>query len=166
MILTCSYNIRIFPGINFAAGVFFVGHIMRQIIYPSPYCISSALIRDPYNRTCTLSTSCPQQIFPSSPSSPNSRLKYISYTACVKFCESSQLISTIFNRSCSLCNFIKYTAISSSGFHGKSVSFKLSFFYVFFNGRHCLLIWLSISFAVLCVKSSTFSSISSIHNLL
>ena len=100
-------------------------------------------------------------------SSPNSQLVCISSTACVTFCESSQLIPIFPNRSWSLCNFVKYTAMSSSGFHGKSVSFNFYLFiYLFVNYRRCSLIWSSISFANLCVKSITSSLISSSHDLL
>ena len=44
-----------------------------------------------------------------------------------------------FYRSCSLCNFVKYTAMYSSGFHRNSVSFHCSFLSVFDNDRRCLL---------------------------
>ena len=56
--------------------------------------------------------------------------------------------------------------MSFSGFYGNYVSFNWSFFSLFVNDRHCFLRWLSIYFSVLCVKSSTLSSIYSIHDLL
>ena len=64
------------------------------------------------------------------------------------------------NSSCSLCNLVKYIAMSSSGFHGKSVSFNCSFFSVFVNASYCFLRWLIIYSSDLCVKLITLYSIS------
>ena len=40
------------------------------------------------------------------------------------------------NRPCSLCNFVRYMSISSSGFHRNSVSCNFYFLSVYFNDRH------------------------------
>ena len=136
--------------------------------YSSPYCSISASHRTPWSMIFRL------PIFCMCPICPPSQWYFLFRTVdlstfrwlpvWLSVIHSS--LCWLLNRYCYFCSLVKYMEMSSSGSHGKSVSFSCFFFSMFVNARNCFLRWSSISFSVLCVKFSTFSSISFRQNLL
>ena len=99
------------------------------------------------------------------PLCPPSRSSYILQTVYLsKFLQPPVWLSVSHNSLCQLFQLL-LILVQSREINGDSISFIFSFFSVVANYRHFFLIWLKIYSAVLCVKYSPLSSISSSHNL-